>query len=114
MPGRPLPDGLAGAVNNENGTAYGAFRDYQGVAVIGKTGTAQRSPNQDTSWFAAITNPDNDPALPQYVVVAMVEQGGFGANVAADRAAGHRLPEQPAQTPADVVIAPATGNEQSN
>ena len=31
----------------------------------------------------AVTNPDNDPALPQYVVVAMVEQGGFGANVAA-------------------------------
>ena len=38
---------------------------------------------QDTSWFAAITNPANDPALPQYVVVAMVEQGGFGADVAA-------------------------------
>ena len=31
----------------------------------------------------AITNPTNDPALPQYVVVAMVEQGGFGADAAA-------------------------------
>ena len=31
----------------------------------------------------AITNPANDPALPQYVVVAMVEQGGFGADAAA-------------------------------
>ncbi len=52
--------------------------------MIGKTGTARAaSRTQDTSWFAAITNPDNDPALPQYVVVAMVEQGGFGANVAA-------------------------------
>src|SRR5204863_5228212 len=78
-----ITSGLAGAVNNGNGTAFGAFRDYQGVAVIGKTGTAQRSPNQDTSWFVAITNPDNDPALPQYAIVAMVEQGGFGANVAA-------------------------------
>ena len=52
--------------------------------MIGKTGTAAASAGkQDTSWFAAITNPDNDPALPQYVIVAMVEQGGFGANVAA-------------------------------
>ena len=43
----------------------------------------QAGNKQDTSWFAGITNPDNDPALPQYVVVAMVEQGGFGADVAA-------------------------------
>ena len=43
----------------------------------------EASGKQDTSWFAGITNPANDPALPQYVVVAMVEQGGFGADVAA-------------------------------
>ncbi len=85
------------------------------MAVIGKTGTAQRSPNQDTSWFAAVTNPANDPALPQYVIVAMVEQGGFGANVAAPivRRVIDYL-NNPTQTPANVVIAPAVGNEQSN
>ncbi len=32
----------------------------------GRPRTAQRTTDQDTSWFAAITNPDNDPALPQY------------------------------------------------
>jgi penicillin-binding protein 2 len=76
--------GLAGVVA-PGGTAAGAFQDYEGgMPVIGKTGTAERRPKQDTSWFAAITNPDNpDPAAPQYVIVAMVEQGGFGANVAA-------------------------------
>src|SRR4029079_17797012 len=82
----PIEQGLAGVVNpNENGTAGGAFANYSGPPVIGKTGTAQRSGEgkQDTSWFAAITNPANDPLFPQYVVVAMVEQGGFGASVAA-------------------------------
>ena len=36
-------------------------------------------PFQDTSWFAAMV-PANDP---QYVVLAMVEQAGFGSDVAA-------------------------------
>ena len=91
------------------------FQDYAGVKVIGKTGTAQRTPNQDTSWFAAITNPDNDPALPQYVVVAMVEQGGFGASVAAPivRRVIDYL-NSPTGALADVVVAPAVGTEASN
>ena len=76
--------GSHGVVDNEDGTAFGAFRDYEGVPVDRQDRhRASARPKQDTSWFAAITNPDNDPALPQYVVVAMVEQGGFGANVAA-------------------------------
>jgi penicillin-binding protein 2 len=110
-----IADGLAGVVSNESGTAFAAFSSYQGVPVIGKTGTAQRAPNEDTSWFAAITNPGNDPALPQYVVVAMVEQGGFGANVAAPivRRVIDYL-NNPLQPPAAVVIAPAVGHEQSN
>ena len=48
--------------------------------IAGKTGTAFRGyPFQDTSWFAGVV-PANDP---QYVVVAMVEQAGFGSDVAA-------------------------------
>ena len=70
-------------VYSGEGTAYAAFRTYEGPTVIGKTGTAQNTGKSDTSWFAAITNADNDPNLPQYVVVAMVEEGGFGADVAA-------------------------------
>jgi penicillin-binding protein 2 len=111
----PIYDGLAGVVANSDGTAYGAFRDYQGVKVIGKTGTAQVSPpGQDTSWFVAITNPDNDPALPQYVIVSMVENGGFGANVSAPivRRVIDYL-NNPNQSPPPVSVAPATGNEQS-
>jgi penicillin-binding protein 2 len=103
-----IVSGLTGVVH-DGGTAAGAFNDYQGIDVIGKTGTAQRSGSiQDTSWFAGITNPQNDPTLPQYVVVAMVEQGGFGASVAAPIV--RRVIDflnNPMQTPADVVVAPA-------
>ncbi len=53
------------------------------MTVVGKTGTAQNGNRQDTSWFVGITNPQNDPTKPMYVVVAMVEEGGFGADVAA-------------------------------
>ena len=49
------------------------------IPIAGKTGTAQRPPFQDTSWFAAMV-PANDP---QYVIVAMVEQGGHGSTSAA-------------------------------
>jgi penicillin-binding protein 2 len=112
----PIEAGLAG-VTSHGGTAAGAFANYQGgMPVIGKTGTAQRPGKQDTSWFAAVTNPDStDPNAPQYVIVAMVEQGGFGANVAAPIV--RRVIDfinNPSQTPAPVVIAPAVGNEQSN
>jgi penicillin-binding protein 2 len=113
----PIEAGLAGVVDpNGNGTAAGAFNGYQGMPVIGKTGTAQRTGKQDTSWFAAVTNPGNaDPAVPQYVVVAMVEQGGFGASTAAPIV--RRVIDflnNPNQRPPDVIVNRATGNEQSN
>jgi penicillin-binding protein 2 len=64
------------------GTAAGVFAGFP-VEVSGKTGTAQvfgrnpnGSPKDDTSWFAAY-GPTDDP---QYVVVMMVSQGGFGAS----------------------------------
>ncbi|HJR98581.1 MAG TPA: penicillin-binding transpeptidase domain-containing protein [Actinomycetota bacterium] len=65
-----------------SGTARSAFYGFphSEVPVAGKTGTAFRGePFQDTSWFAAMV-PANDP---EYVVVAMVEQAGFGSDVAA-------------------------------
>jgi penicillin-binding protein 2 len=64
------------------GTAYSAFQGFplEQYPIAGKTGTAFRGyPFQDTSWFAGVV-PANDP---QYVVVAMVEQAGFGSDVAA-------------------------------
>ncbi len=104
-------------MTSEGGTAAGAFRDYEGaMPVIGKTGTAERRPKQDTSWFAAITNPDStDQAAPQYVIVAMVEQGGFGASTAAPivRRVVDFMNNPNAALP-PVVVNPATGVEQSN
>ena len=111
-----IEQGLAG-VTAQGGTAAGAFSNYEGaMPVIGKTGTAERRPKQDTSWFAAITNPDNpDPAAPQYVIVAMVEQGGFGASTAAPivRRVIDFMNNPSAELP-PVVVAPAEGIEQSN
>jgi penicillin-binding protein 2 len=70
---------LASVTNG--GTATCAFAGFplSSVPVAGKTGTAERPPHQDTSWFAAMVPAD----APEYVVVTMVEQGGFGAQVAA-------------------------------
>jgi penicillin-binding protein 2 len=68
-------------VPQAGGTADSAFVGFplDEYPIAGKTGTAQREPFQDTSWFAAIV-PANDP---RYVVVAMVEQGGHGSTTAA-------------------------------
>jgi penicillin-binding protein 2 len=66
-----------------NGTAQCAFQGFpfSQVAVAGKTGTAERANKQDTSWFASMVGPN--PDKPDYVIVTMVEQGGFGGQTAA-------------------------------
>ena len=71
-----IRDALRGVTNG--GTASSVFSGCP-LDVSGKTGTAERPPFQDTSWFAGIV-PSHDP---EYVVVATVEQGGFGAETAA-------------------------------
>jgi penicillin-binding protein 2 len=66
----------------ERGTAACAFSGFplSQIPVGGKTGTAENGSKQDTSWFAAIVGPVADP---EHVIVAMVEQGGFGSQTAA-------------------------------
>jgi penicillin-binding protein 2 len=110
----PILEGLHGAINSGEGTAYGAFADYVGYSIVGKTGTAQVS-GEDTAWFVCVMNPENNPNQPQYVVLAMVEHGGFGAAVAAPiaRRVVNFLTD-PTVVPAPVAVAPASGNEQSN
>jgi penicillin-binding protein 2 len=63
------------------GTAASAFVGFpfSQVQVAGKTGTAQVFGQQDYSWFAAMTQAQGK----QYVVVALVEQGGHGSTTAA-------------------------------
>ena len=65
-----------------SGTGAGSFAGLP-VAVSGKTGTAQvfgknwdGSSKADTSWFASFAPSDK----PQYAVVMVVSQGGFGAS----------------------------------
>jgi penicillin-binding protein 2 len=65
-----------------SGTARTPFLGFPltDIPVAGKTGTAFRGDTyQDTSWFAAMVPADD----PKYVVVAMIEQAGFGSDVAA-------------------------------
>jgi penicillin-binding protein 2 len=73
--------GLIGVTSSADGTARAAFQGYRDGAVAGKTGTAQHTDanNQDDSLFVGITHPEQ----PQYVVLSVVEEGGFGASVSA-------------------------------
>lgn len=79
---RYIREALASVVTG--GTAACAFSGFplSEVPVAGKTGTAERgTPRyQDTSWFASMVGPTD---APEYVVVTMVEQGGFGGQTAA-------------------------------
>jgi penicillin-binding protein 2 len=68
-----------------NGTAAGVFAGFP-IHVAGKTGTGQDlgrnangSAKDDTSWFASFAPVE----APQYAVIMMVSQGGFGAAVSA-------------------------------
>ena len=70
--------GLQGSVDQPKGTANAAFQGFPFTQfpIAGKTGTAQVNGKGDTSLFAAIFTANGK----QYVVVAVVEQAGFGAD----------------------------------
>jgi penicillin-binding protein 2 len=74
-----IRNALAGVVTE--GTAAGAFSGFplNKVCVAGKTGTAQLFGKNATSVFASFA-PCNDP---KYVVLVMVPDSGYGADVAA-------------------------------
>lgn len=84
--------GLVGVVCSSEGTASNSFADFPCGEILGKTGTAEiqgavdgDGKKQDTALFVMVTPPQVDPAnpVPQYVIVVVVEQGGFGSSVAA-------------------------------
>ncbi len=105
--------GLKGAVADPNGTASAVFVGFPlaDVSVAGKTGTAEVVGKQDTSLFVGITPAEADPGRPRYVVLAVVEEGGFGAETAAPivRRIIEGLSGLPLSTVA-VVPEPVTGN----
>jgi penicillin-binding protein 2 len=78
-----IDQGLTGVVQSAHpkGTAYDAFQGFpfSQIPVRGKTGTAQVEKKSDTSVFVAMTTINGH----NYVIVALIEQGGFGASVAA-------------------------------
>jgi Penicillin binding protein transpeptidase domain len=70
---------LAGVVTQGTAaSAFGGFPEGQ-VCVAGKTGTAQVAGNLATSVFASFA-PCGDP---KYVVVMMIPDSGYGADVSA-------------------------------
>jgi penicillin-binding protein 2 len=71
-------EGLHAAAQEGEGTAAGVFGGFP-VPIAGKTGTAERLPHADQSWFAALSPYPN----PRIVTIATVEEGGFGAESAA-------------------------------
>jgi penicillin-binding protein 2 len=81
----PILQGLTGVVSNPKGTGYTAFADYfhhslAAFPIAGKTGTASNAPLEEpNSWFVGF-GPTNDP---QYVVLCVIDEGGYGADAAA-------------------------------
>jgi penicillin-binding protein 2 len=66
--------------NGASGSVAFAGFPLDKVLVGGKTGTAEVFGKQDTSWFASWAPADGQA---KYVVVAMIEQAGLGAQAAA-------------------------------
>jgi penicillin-binding protein 2 len=73
-----IMEGLHEAAQAPGGTSYEVFGGFP-VEVAGKTGTAQRPPNADQSWYIVMAPYPN----PQIVTAVTIEQGGFGAEAAA-------------------------------
>jgi penicillin-binding protein 2 len=77
--------GLHGAATAAGGTSADVFAGWdpdRRDLLYGKTGTAERQPNPDQSWYACYVA---DPLKP-IVVVTTIERGGFGAETAAPAA----------------------------
>lgn len=76
-----IMEGLYAAANLPGGTSVDVFADFP-RDIAGKTGTVERPPKADQSWYVALAPYPN----PRYVVAVTVEQGGFGAESAAPAA----------------------------
>jgi penicillin-binding protein 2 len=76
-----IMDGLRGAASDKDGTSADVFKGFP-YPVYGKTGTAERAPNPDQSWYAVYVPHPTRPI----VVVTTIERGGFGAETAAPAA----------------------------
>lgn len=76
-----IAEGLREAATTSGGTSAPVFAGTD-LDVHGKTGTAERAPNADQSWYVAYVP---NPSRP-IVVAVTIEEGGFGAETAAPTA----------------------------
>jgi penicillin-binding protein 2 len=76
-----IMEGLHQAAQGPQGTSFSVFGGFP-VEVAGKTGTAQRPPHADQSWYVVLA-PYPDPRI---VTVVTMEEGGFGVESAAPAA----------------------------
>ena len=74
-------EGLHDAAQNGGGTSFSVFGNFP-IPVAGKTGTAQRPPHEDQSWYGVLAPYPN----PRIVTFVTMEEGGFGAVSAAPAA----------------------------
>jgi penicillin-binding protein 2 len=74
-------EGLHDAAQGGAGTSVDVFGSFP-IPVAGKTGTAQRPPYPDQSWYGVLA-PYPDPRIVTFVTM---EEGGFGAEAAAPAA----------------------------
>ncbi len=77
-------EGLHAAASAPGGTSTDVFKGWpqDRYPIYGKTGTAERPPHPDQSWYVAFVPDRNRPI----VVAVTVEGGGFGAEAAAPAA----------------------------
>jgi penicillin-binding protein 2 len=81
----PILQGLEGVVESSKGTANGTFAriinfSLASYPIAGKTGTASNQAGlEPNSWFVGFAPVQK----PQYVVLCVVGQGGYGADAAA-------------------------------
>jgi cell division protein FtsI/penicillin-binding protein 2 len=75
-----IREGLHDAAQSPGGTSYDVMGNFP-QQVYGKTGTAQYNGQNDYAWYVCFV-PDSATNKP-ILVVAHVEQGGFGAIAAA-------------------------------
>jgi penicillin-binding protein 2 len=74
-------EGIHDAASQPGGTSFDVWTGWNQAQhpVYGKTGTAERPPKEDQSWYMCYVG---DPRRP-IVIAVTVEQGGFGAETAA-------------------------------
>jgi penicillin-binding protein 2 len=81
--------GFEGVVNSPSGTANATFQQYahfpmNDYLIAGKTGTADVSPGlEPNAWFVGFGPVNHAANQPEYVVAAVVDHGGYGAQAAA-------------------------------